>query len=100
MSDPSPVRRAVVDVLLYAVVRTLLAAVLSVFLMVTAHTVGLDDFPLAVAVALALVIALPLGMWVFAPLRRRATAGVADIARRRQEDRAQLQARLRGDSPD
>jgi hypothetical protein len=46
-----------------------------------------------------LVIALPLGIWLFAPLRRRANASVAEFQERRTRDRAQLQARLRGDQP-
>jgi hypothetical protein len=47
-----------------------------------------------------LVIAQPLGIWMFAPLRRRATASIAVFDERRRKDREQLQARLRGeDSP-
>ena len=45
----------------------------------------------------ALVIALPLGIWIFAPLRRRATASIAVFDERRRKDREQLQARLRGE---
>ena len=52
-----------------------------------------------VAVLFAIVIALPLGMWVFGPLRRRATASVAAVDERRRRDREQLQARLRGENP-
>jgi uncharacterized protein DUF4229 len=43
------------------------------------------------------VVALPLGIWVFAPLRRRATASIAEFDARRRTDRDQLRARLRGD---
>jgi hypothetical protein len=46
-----------------------------------------------------LVIALPLGIWLFRPLRERATASVAALDERRREDREQLQARLRGEDP-
>jgi hypothetical protein len=45
----------------------------------------------------AIVLAFPLGIWVFAPLRRRATASIAAFDQRRQRDRAQLRARLSGD---
>jgi uncharacterized protein DUF4229 len=45
------------------------------------------------------VIALPVGMWIFAPLRRRANASIAAIDERRRQDREQLQARLRGEEP-
>ena len=51
------------------------------------------------ALLFAIVIALPLGMWIFAPLRRRANASIAAIDERRRQDREQLQARLRGDEP-
>ncbi len=85
-----------VDVLAYLVARLALVVVLSALLFYGAHFIGVDDFPFVVAVLFAIVIALPLGMWVFAPLRRRATASVAAIDERRRHDREQLQARLRG----
>ena len=46
-----------------------------------------------------LVIALPLGIWLFRPLRERATASIAAVDERRRQDREQLQARLRGEDP-
>jgi hypothetical protein len=57
------------------------------------------EFPLVVALLFALVIAMPLGMWLFAPLRRRATAGIDAATERRRHDRAPLRARLRGETP-
>jgi hypothetical protein len=48
----------------------------------------------------AIVIALPLGIWLLAPLRRRATAGIAEADERRRRDREQLEARLRGEKPE
>jgi hypothetical protein len=69
-------------------------AVASVLLYVVAH-----EFPIVVALLFALVIAMPLGMWLFAPLRRRATAGLEEATARRRHDREQLQARLRGEEP-
>lgn len=85
-------------VLVYAVARIILTAVLSVIILLVAHLLGVEEFPVTVAIGLALVVALPLGMWVFSPLRRRATASVALAAQRRRDDREQLQARLRGDA--
>jgi hypothetical protein len=52
---------------------------------------------LVVAILFSIVIALPLGIWLFAPLRRRATASIAAVDERRRRDREQLQARLRGE---
>jgi antibiotic biosynthesis monooxygenase (ABM) superfamily enzyme len=89
----------VVDVLAYAVARLLLVAALTAVIFGAAHLLGLREFPLVVALLFALVIALPLGIWIFAPLRRRATASIAVFDERRRRDREQLQARLRGEEP-
>lgn len=97
MPDRSPGPRAGVNVLVYALARIILAAVLTVAILLVGHLVGLRDFPVTIAIALALVVALPLGMWVFAPLRIRATASVAEVSERRRAERDQLQARLRGE---
>jgi uncharacterized protein DUF4229 len=83
----------------YALARLLLVAVLTAVIFGGAHLLGLRDFPLVIALLFAIVIALPLGIWIFSPLRRRATAGIAAIDERRRQDREQLQARLRGEEP-
>jgi hypothetical protein len=87
------------DVVVYALARLLLVAVLTAVIFGAAHLVGIGEFPLVVALLFAIVIALPLGIWVFAPLRRRATASMAVFDERRRTDREQLRARLRGDEP-
>lgn len=91
--------RAVMDVLLYAAARLVLVFVLSAVIYVLGRLLGVRDFPVIVAVLFALIVALPLGMWVFSPLRRRATAGLALAVERRRRDREQLRARLRGETP-
>lgn len=88
-----------VDVLVYTLARLLLVVVLAAVIFGGAHLLGLREFPLVIALLFAIVIALPLGMWIFAPLRRRANASIAAIDERRRKDREQLQARLRGDEP-
>lgn len=85
--------------LAYVLARLLLVAVLTGLIFGAARVPGVQEFPLVVAMLFAIVIALPLGMWVFAPLRRRATASIAAFDERRRRDREQLQARLRGDEP-
>ncbi|MCV7252500.1 DUF4229 domain-containing protein [Mycolicibacterium fluoranthenivorans] len=85
------------DVGAYLLARLALAAVLTVLIVGAGHLVGIRDFPLIVAALFAIVLALPLGIWVFAPLRRRATASIAAFDERRRKDRESLQARLRGD---
>jgi hypothetical protein len=97
--ESRPGSRLVVDVLAYTLARLLLVVVLAAVIFGGAHLLGVRDFPLIIAMLFAIVIALPLGMWIFAPLRRRANAGIAAIDERRRRDREQLQARLRGDEP-
>lgn len=87
------------DVLAYVLARLLLVAALTAVIFGAGHLLGLREFPLVVALLFALVIALPLGIWLFAPLRRRATASIATFDEGRRRDRAQLQARLRGEEP-
>ncbi len=90
--------RVVADVLLYAAARVLLAVVLSGAIYGIARLLGITEFPIVVAVLFALIIAMPLGMWLFSPLRRRATAALAIAGERRRREREQLQARLRGET--
>jgi hypothetical protein len=94
-----PGQRMSIDVGTYALARLLLVAVLTAVIFLAAHLVGIEEFPLVVALLFAIVLALPLGIWVFAPLRKRATASIAVFDERRRGDREQLQARLRGEEP-
>jgi hypothetical protein len=90
--------RVVVDVLLYAGARLLLAVLLTGVIFQAAQLLGVTPFPVVVAALFALIIAMPVGIWVFAPLRRRATASLALAGERRRTEREQLQARLRGEA--
>lgn len=98
MSDGPLRSRLLLDVFAYVAARLVLVGVLTVVLVGIGHLVGLRDFPVVVALLFAIVIALPLGIWLFTPLRRRATESIATLDARRRRDREQLQARLRGDS--
>jgi len=89
--------RMIGDVVLYTVARLMLVAALTTAIFFAARLIGIKEFPLVVAMLFAIVISLPLGIWLLAPLRRRATAGIAEVDERRRHDREQLQARLRGD---
>ncbi|HEX2214700.1 MAG TPA: DUF4229 domain-containing protein [Mycobacterium sp.] len=97
MPDGRPRSRLVLDVLAYALARLLLVAVLTAAIWGIGRLIGLEEFPLVVALLFAVVIGLPLGIWLFTPLRRRATASIAVFDERRRTDREQLQARLRGE---
>ncbi|ORW92601.1 hypothetical protein AWB92_15475 [Mycobacterium sp. IEC1808] len=96
-TDERPRNRVVVDVLLYAAARLALVAALSGAIYGLARLLGIAQFPVVVAVLFALIIAMPLGIWVFGPLRRRATASLAIAGERRRREREELQARLRGE---
>jgi NhaP-type Na+/H+ or K+/H+ antiporter len=89
--------RMVRDVVIYTLARLVLVAALTAVIFYTAHLLGINDMPFAVALLFGIILALPLGIWLLAPLRRRATAGIADVDERRRHDRAQLEARLRGE---
>ncbi|MGB9225517.1 DUF4229 domain-containing protein [Mycobacterium sp.] len=91
-------QRGLVDVVIYAAARLLLLVVLSGAIYGVARLVGVDGFPLVVAMLFALIIAMPLGIWLLAPLRRRATAALAVSGERRRRERDQLRARLRGET--
>jgi small-conductance mechanosensitive channel len=100
-ADPAPQHtrdRVVVDVLLYAAARLLLAVALTGVIYLAARLLGVTQLPIVVAALFALIIAMPLGIWVFSPLRRRATAALAVAGERRRAEREQLQARLRGEA--
>jgi Protein of unknown function (DUF4229) len=88
----------VVDVLVYAAARLLLVVVLTGAIYGIARLLGVTQFPVVVAALFALIIAMPLGIWLFGPLRRRATAALGIAGERRRREREQLQARLRGES--
>ncbi len=90
--------RIVVDVLFYAAARLLLVAVLSGAIYGVARLLGVTQFPVVVAVLFALIIGMPLGIWLFTPLRRRATAALTIAGERRRREREKLQARLRGET--
>jgi hypothetical protein len=91
--------RAALSVLLYVAARLVLVAVVTAAIYAAGRLLGVHEFPIAVALLFALVIAMPLGIWLFGPLRRRATEGLEVATERRRRDREQLRARLRGEAP-
>lgn len=91
--------RLVRDIVVYTLARLGLVAALAAAIFFVAQLIGVQ-VPVAVALLFAIVIALPLGIWLLAPLRRRATAGIAEADERRRRDREQLEARLRGEKPE
>ena len=98
MTDERPRSRLLLDVAAYVAARLVLVVVVAAVILGIGALIGLRDFPVVVALMFAIVIALPLGIWLFAPLRRRATESIAIWDEQRRRDREQLQARLRGES--
>ncbi|BBX75000.1 DUF4229 domain-containing protein [Mycobacterium shinjukuense] len=90
--------RGVVDIVVYAFARLLLVVVVSAAIYGVARLAGVTEFPLVVALLFALIIAMPLGIWLLRPLRLRATAALAVAGERRRAERERLRARLRGES--
>ena len=88
----------VTDVGVYLIARLVLVAVLTAVIYGVGHLIA-GDFPVVVALLFAIVMALPLGIWLFRPLRERATASIALVDERRRKEREQLQSRLRGEDP-
>lgn len=84
------------DVVVYTLARLVLVAALTAAIFFGARLIPVQ-IPLAVSMLFAIIVALPLGIWLLAPLRRRATAGIAKVDERRRGEREELQARLRGD---
>jgi hypothetical protein len=91
--------RVVRDIVIYTLARLALVAAVTAVIYFAGTVLGVQ-IPLAVALLFAIVVALPLGIWALGPLRRRATAGIAEVDDRRRRDREQLEARLRGETPD
>jgi hypothetical protein len=84
---------------LYVTARLLLLVLITGAIYGLARLVGVADFPIFVAALGGLIVSMPLGMWVFGPLRRRATTKLADAGERRRAERDRLRARLRGEAP-
>lgn len=84
------------DVVVYTLARLALVAILTAVIVFGARLVNVE-VPFVVAVLFALVVAMPLGIWLLAPLRRKATAGIAEVDERRRTERENLQSRLRGE---
>ena len=83
MSDRQPGSRLFIDVFTYAAARLALVAAVTAVIVGLGYLIGVA-VPVVVALLFAIVIALPLGMWVFTPLRRRATASIAAVDERRR----------------
>nr|WP_040798859.1 DUF4229 domain-containing protein [Nocardia higoensis] len=96
-SNPRVGRSLAVNLGLYTLARLALVAVITAIILGVAALVDVQ-VPLVVAVLFALLIAMPLSLTVFKGLRARVNADIAAVDAKRREDKAQLRARLRGES--
>ncbi|MEU1983537.1 DUF4229 domain-containing protein [Nocardia sp. NPDC019395] len=96
-SGTSPGRRLARNLALYTLARLVLVAILTAVIMAGAWLVSVQ-VPLIVAVLFAIVIAMPLSLTLFKGLRAKVNSDIAAVDERRRQDKAQLRARLRGDT--
>lgn len=101
-ADAADVRQAkrslVLNVLAYTAARLLLVAVLVGIMLGVAKLVGVQ-IPLIVALAVAVIIQLPLAHLGLAGLRSRLTADMEVVGAQRRADKEHLRAQLRGEDP-
>lgn len=84
------------DIVLYSLARLALVVVLAAVVLYLPRVFGVE-IPLLVAALFAVLIALPLSLVLFAPLRRRVNEGIAAVDERRRLAREDLEERLRGE---
>ena len=94
MTNESP-KGLVRDLAVYSLLRLGLVVVLAVAIGGVGHLIGVD-VPLVLAMLFALVVALPLSMVVFAPIRRRVNEKIAAVDEFRRTQKQDLRARLAG----
>lgn len=82
------------DVALFTLARLILAGVLTAAIIGVGLLFGIEVYFL-VALLFAVIIAMPLSIVLFRPLRFRITSAIAAIDEKRRRERAELEAKLR-----
>ena len=67
--------RMIIDMIIYLIARLLLVVALTLLISGTGY-LFIGDLPLGVALLFAIILALPLGIWFFTPLRKRVTKSI------------------------
>lgn len=93
---PATTRSLILAVVLYSIARIALVAVLAFAIYCIGLAFGVTVPPI-IAAAFGVLIALPLSLVVFKPLRLRVNDQIAQVDARRSAQRDDLQARLRGE---
>ncbi|RVW01564.1 DUF4229 domain-containing protein [Rhodococcus spongiicola] len=84
------------DVVAYSAARLGLVVVLAAVILFGGELFGVE-VPLLVAALFAVLIALPLSLVLFSRLRKRVNRDIAAVDSQRRADKADLQAKLRGE---
>lgn len=99
--DAAPARitggQLAADVAIYTIARLGLVVVLAALIIVVGKLFGVS-VPLLIAAIFAVLVALPLSLYVFGALRRKVAASIAQFDEQRRNDRADLAARLQQES--
>ncbi|MFI9510633.1 DUF4229 domain-containing protein [Nocardia sp. NPDC052566] len=90
-------KRLAGNLALYTLARLALVAAITAAIVGVARLVSVE-IPLVVAILFALIIAMPLSLTLFKKLRTRVNEDIAVVDEKRRHDKAQLRARLRGES--
>lgn len=93
----SPKARLVRSLATYTAARLGLVVLLGVLILYLPRVVGVD-VPLIVGAVFAVLIAMPLSLFLFTGLRKRVNADIADVDEQRRRARADLETRLRGEA--
>ncbi|WP_026917390.1 DUF4229 domain-containing protein [Gordonia shandongensis] len=92
---PASTKNLVLALLAYTVARIALVVAIGAVIFYGGRAVGVD-VPFVAAAAFGVLVALPLGLLLFKPLRLRVNAQIAAVDARRQAQRDDLHARLSG----
>ena len=96
-SNPASKGKLARDLGLYTAARFGLVIVLTAVIVLVAKLFSVS-VPILVAAIFAVLISLPLSLLLFKSLRRKVNEDIADVDERRRRDKAELRAKLRGDT--
>ncbi|WP_307810971.1 DUF4229 domain-containing protein [Tomitella cavernea] len=95
-TQPSAKKSLAKNLVFYTLARLALFAALTAIIMVVG-SVAVDEFPLLLAMVLALLVSLPLSMVLFKSMRMAVNKDIAAVDATRRAHRENLEAKLRGE---
>ncbi len=94
--EPSAKKSLAKNLVFYTLARLALFASLAAIIMAIG-SVAVDEFPLLLAMVLALLLSLPLSMVLFKSMRMAVNKDIATVDQTRRAHRENLEAKLRGE---